>query len=195
MWGSPACLMEMLICSSNKTALGSSRKYSLIGSCESHSLARSWMGTFALFGTRSLTMAQHRATLAHVTSEIKCCRYIRIYGGERRQTERERDRERFLYTLYMYVYILYHSCVCSIPACAVRCLHFFYFCMPNPLPESAGPRLHNVEQWKKMGHGSEGARHVLHVKLFASQKSWICILSWCFWNLRFIWCSFARSHQ
>jgi hypothetical protein len=43
---------------------------------------------------------------------------------ERDDRQRERDRERFLYTLYMYVYILYHSCVCSIPACAVRCLHF-----------------------------------------------------------------------
>jgi hypothetical protein len=75
----------------------------------------------------------------------------------------------------MYIYYIILAYVRSLHV--LLDVYIFYFCMPNPLPESAGPRLHNVEQWKKMGHGSEGARHVLHVKLFASQKSWICILS------------------
>jgi hypothetical protein len=130
-------------------------------------LARSWMGTFALFGTRSLTMAQHRATLAHVTSEIKCCRYIRIYGGERRQTERERDRERFLYTLYMYVYILYHSCVCSIPACAVRCLHFF---------TSACPTLCQKAQDRAFTTLSSGKKWAMALRVHGMCSMWSCLL-------------------
>ena len=79
----PTCLIQMLMFSSNKTLVESARRYSLMTSAESHSLARSLMSTFVFFGTLSLTMApQIEAFVADSERfELKCytCMHARTF--------------------------------------------------------------------------------------------------------------------